>query len=349
MKFALASNYENLAKSLQSVPNDHMWRPNPNLRCGTILLQKKKDEAVRVVFMGTPPYATKILQALISSQEIEVVALFTQPDKPVGRKQIMTPPDTKCYLIEKGLSIPIYQPQRLGDEENINILKSLSFDFIVVAAYGQILPSSILKMAPCINLHASLLPRYRGASPIQQTLLAGDALSGVTAMLMDEGLDTGDILAYTYLCVDAQDNAATLYERLSEAAAHLTPDVLFGFEQINPLRQRDVDATLCRKIKKEDGLILFDDAYSIMKRYRAFWIWPRLFLPSGLKIGQMMLHETSSQNQPGMILQIEKNSIIVGCKKGSLKILTVQPPSKNEMDVLSYIRGKRIGLGDYLS
>ena len=169
---------------------------------------------MRVVFMGTPDYATRILKRLIATDGIEVVLLVTQPDKPVGRKQIMTPPDTKRYLLEKASGIEIFQPRTLRDPESIEKIKAADADFIVVAAFGQILPKAVLDLAPCINLHASLLPRYRGASPIQAAILHRDLYSGVTAMLMDEGLDTGAMLGWSYQKIDGLD-AVQLFDRLS--------------------------------------------------------------------------------------------------------------------------------------
>ena len=150
----------------------------------------------KILFMGTPDYATTIFKELIKSK-YEIVGLFTQPDKPVGRKQLLTPPHIKQFCIDENLNIPIFQPLKLrGNEEAKNQIEFLKPDFIIVAAYGQILPKEILDIAPCINLHASLLPKYRGASPIQESLLNDDNYTGVTSMLMEEGLDSGDILGF---------------------------------------------------------------------------------------------------------------------------------------------------------
>ena len=297
---------------------------------------------MRIVFMGTPEYATTIFQSI----QKDVVALFTQPDKPVGRKQVLTPPHIKRYVQESGLDIPIFQPQTLRDPAVIQTLKELQPDFIVVAAYGQILPKDVLKIAPCINLHASLLPKYRGASPIQQALLNGDTVTGVTAMLMDEGLDTGDILGFDVVSIEFSDTALTLFEKLSSCAAVLTPQVLQRFALLKPLPQHDVDTSYCKKIKKSDGLVEFDDALSIYNRYRAFIFWPGIFLQSGLKLKTIELVSKEGQNDPGRIVAIEDDGVVVGCKRGSLKIVRVQPPSKKEMDALSYIRGRRLGVGD---
>ena len=177
-------------------------------------------ENKKIVFMGTPVFASYILEELIN-HGFNVVGVITQPDKPVGRKQILTPPDTKKYLLEKELDIEVYQPQNLKNEEAVSKIESFKADFIVVAAFGQILPKAVLDLAPCINLHASILPAYRGASPIQDALLSQEKFSGVTAMKMDVGLDTGDMLAFTYLDIERL-NAIELFSSLASLAATLT-------------------------------------------------------------------------------------------------------------------------------
>ncbi|BCD60048.1 MULTISPECIES: methionyl-tRNA formyltransferase [unclassified Nitratiruptor] len=299
---------------------------------------------MRIVFMGTPDYATTILDGLL--EKFEVVGVFTQPDKPVGRKQVVTPPHVKKFLIEKNIDIPIFQPISLKRKEVYEQLRTLAPDFIVVAAYGQILPKEILQMAPCINLHASLLPKYRGASPIQHALLNGDTVTGVTAMLMDEGLDTGDILAYDVINIQNCDNAITLFEKLSHLAKELTPKVLQSFESIAPIAQHDVDASYCKKIRKQDGLIRFDDAKVIWNKYRAFLVWPGIFLENGLKLIEIVLVETQHPHEEGKILEISDAGVVVGCKRGSICIKSVQPPSKKAMKAVAYLRGKRLNIGD---
>jgi len=302
---------------------------------------------MRVIFMGTPDYAEQILERLIQTKEIEVVAVYTQPDKPVGRKKVLTPPPVKKLAQEFG--IEVYQPQKLRDEEVIQELVQLSCDYIVVAAYGQILPKEILEHAPCINLHASILPQYRGASPIQQTLLNGDKKTGVTAMLMEEGLDTGDILAVKSIDVADTMMVEELFDTLTELAAELTLEVLKNFNEYTPEVQNDAEASLCKKITKADGLIDFADAQLIYNKYRAFTPWPGIYLESGLKLKHITLEETESQNQSAKILSISKESIVVACKKGSLRIFRVQPQSKKEMEIGAYINGKRLQCEDYLS
>ncbi|WP_187647064.1 methionyl-tRNA formyltransferase [Nitrosophilus labii] len=304
---------------------------------------------MRVIFMGTPDYATAILEGILEDRDIKVVSVFTQPDKPVGRKQILTPPDVKRFLLDGGYDIPIYQPQTLKDNEVVEKIKDLNPDFIVVAAYGQILPRNILEISPCINLHASLLPKYRGASPIQQALLNGDKITGVTAMLMDEGLDTGDILGYSVIEIQKDDVAPILFEKLSILAKELTPYILKNFRKIEPLKQNDIDASYCKKIKKMDGEVDFSDAKNIFNKYRAFFFWPGIYLKSGLKLKEINLVDSDSINEDGKILEFTDKGAIVGCKRGKVEIAKVQPPSKKVMDIFSYLRGRRLGIGDNIS
>ncbi len=302
---------------------------------------------MKIIFMGTPEYAGRILEKIITTAGIEVVAVYTQPDKPVGRKKILTPPIVKTIALQNGISV--YQPNRLRDEDIIKEVISIECDYIVVAAYGQILPKEILNHAPCINLHASILPHYRGASPIQQTLLNGDTTTGVTAMLMDEGLDTGDIIKIATIDVGADEMAESLFERLADVASDLTVDVLQNFATFTPQKQNEALASHCKKITKQDGEIAFENAEEIFNKYRAFTPWPGIYLASGLKLKEIKLLENKSQNDSGKIIQIDKDAIIVGCNQGTLQVSRVQPESKNEMDVLSYINGKRLNLADTLS
>ena len=222
----------------------------------------------RILFMGTPDYATTIFSELLQSN-YEIIGLFTQPDKPVGRKQILTAPHIKQYCLDLNLNIPIFQPLKLrGNEEATTQIKNLNPDFIIVAAYGQILPKEILDIAPCINLHASLLPKYRGASPIQESLLNDDSYTGVTSMLMEEGLDSGDILAFQYLKVTPTMEVSAAFEELSQIAAKLTITTLDNFENIKPLKQNEAEVSFCKKIKKEDGLVDFLDAKRLILKYK---------------------------------------------------------------------------------
>lgn len=302
---------------------------------------------MKIIFMGTPDYAEAILKRIIDTEDMEVVAVYTQPDKPVGRKKIMTPPVVKTLAIEN--SIDVYQPSRLRDEDTVNELLKIECDYIVVAAYGQILPREVLDHAPCINLHASILPQYRGASPIQQTLLNGDKQTGVTAMLMDIGLDTGDIIKIDTINVSDDEIVGTLFERLTQTASDLTIDVLQNFNAYTPEHQDDALSTHCSKITKADGEVEFLNAKELYNKYRAFTPWPGVYLKSGLKLKKILLENTTKAGDAGKIVKIDSDSIVVACKEGSVKIFTVQAPSKKEIDVISYINGQRLGLEDYLS
>jgi len=302
---------------------------------------------MKIIFMGTPDYAKVILQHLIETDNMDVVAVYTQPDKPVGRKKIMTPPEVKIVSLEN--NIDVYQPKKLRDVDVIKELLTIECDFIVVAAYGQILPLEILEHAPCINLHASILPQYRGASPIQQTLLNGDKKTGVTAMLMDVGLDTGDILKINTIDVGDDEMLASLFERLTDCAAELTIDVLQNFNSYTPKKQDDSLSTHCGKITKADGEVVFKDATTLYNKYRAFTPWPGIYLSSGLKLKNIALEDSISKNELGKILKIEKDFIVVGCERGSIRVYIVQPVSKKDMDVISYINGKRLSVENTLS
>ncbi|WP_321777934.1 methionyl-tRNA formyltransferase [Sulfurimonas sp.] len=302
---------------------------------------------MNIIFMGTPNYAKEILQKIIQTDEMNVVGVYTQPDKPVGRKKTLTAPVVKILAQEN--EIKVYQPIRLRDEEVVKELLNIECDYIVVAAYGQILPKEILDHAPCINLHASILPKYRGASPIQQSILSADKQTGVTAMLMDIGLDTGDILKIKKIDIDDDEMVESLFDRLTICAADLILEVLKNYKSYTPKQQNELKATHCKKITKKDGEISFDNASDLYNKYRAFTPWPAIYLSSALKLKHIELLEVHSVNEKGKILLIDKKSIVVGCEKGSIRIFKVQPASKKEMDILSYINGKRLNLADTLS
>ncbi len=305
------------------------------------------ENKLKIIFMGTPDYAQSILKKIINTKNMDVVAVYTQPDKPVGRKKILTSPLVKTLAQEN--SIKIYQPNRLRDNETVDELLKIECDYIVVAAYGQILPLKILQHAPCINLHASILPKLRGASPIQQTLLNGDSRTGVTAMLMDIGLDTGDIIKIKEIEVSEDEMVESLFDKLTDVASKLTIDVLENFNSYTPIKQDNSLSTHCNKINKKDGEVEFKNALTIYNKYRAFTPWPAIYLNSGLKLKHIELAEKTSKNRAGEILKIEKESVLIGCERGSIKILQVQPQSKKEMSVISYINGKRLNLADTLT
>lgn len=298
----------------------------------------------RIVYMGTPEYARVILEGLLQSDEFEVVLVITQPDRPVGRHQELVAPPVK--LLAKEHNIPIIQPLNLRDNDIANAILSQKPDYIVVAAFGQLLPKKILDIAPCINLHASLLPLYRGASPVQQALLNNDTYTGITAMLMEEGLDSGPVLAYRYVKLSQDILVDELMQRLSFDAAILAVNVLKNYELLNPLGQTKAMSSHCKKIEKHNGEITLDNAQGIYSKYRAFYGWPGIFFSNGLKILEMKLIKESNSHKAGEILGIKDESIVVGCTIGSIEIAMLQPPSKKAMSAKAYIIGRGLRVGD---
>ncbi len=300
---------------------------------------------MKIIFMGTPSYATEIFKALRKEQNMELVCLVTQPDKPVGRKQVLTPPDVKKFVLDQKIEIDILQPNSLRDETTQNQIRAYQADFIIVAAYGKILPKEVLDIATCINLHASILPKYRGASPIQESLLNQDKFTGVTAMKMDEGLDTGDILSYSYVEIKEM-KVDELFEKLSLLASELTIKTLKNYDSLLSVPQIDASSSHCAKIKKSDAVVELDSAKKIFAKFKAFYFWPGINLTNGLKIKQMKL--ATLKGAKNQILEIKKQSIIVGCSDGSIEIIEVQPPNKKKMNVVDFIRGKRLKKGDLI-
>ena len=297
-----------------------------------------------IVFMGTPSYASKILEEIYKAK-FNILAIYTQPDKPVGRSQALTPPDVKKLAIDLGLNDIVYQPKSLKDSGVKEHIKSLNPDIIIVAAYGQILPRDILDIAPCVNLHASILPAYRGASPIQSAILDKNSLSGITAMAMNEGLDSGDILAFSILDITGM-NSYELFDKLSIMAANLTIKVLNEYKNISPIKQFDALSSKCKKIKKDDGLVDFsvDSASQIWAKFLAYYGWPGIFTKNGIKILDM---EVANLNGGiGEILSINDNGFVVGVNNGSILIKTLQAAGKKSVDAKSYLNGKRLGVGD---
>ena len=293
--------------------------------------------------MGTPHYAKEILETLVTAEDMEVLLVLTQPDRPVGRKKVLTPPPVKVLAAEHGIAV--LQPNRLSDEGIFEAIEKVKPDFIIVAAFGQILPKNILDIAPCINLHASLLPQYRGASPVQQSLLNGDEKTGVTSMLMEEGLDTGDILETIEFVIPKDMRLYALMQQLTEDACELTLSTVRNFKNITPQKQNEAQATLCKKIKKSDGQIDFEDAQIIYNKYRAFEGWPGIFHKNGTKFDGVSLVETEKENRAYEILAFEEDAVVVGCTKGALKIATLQPASKKAMCAKAYCVGRGLKVG----
>ncbi len=300
----------------------------------------------KIVYMGTPHYAREILETLIDAEDMDVSLVLTQPDRPVGRKKVLTPPPVKVVAEEHG--IEVLQPVRLLDEGMFEAIRDAKPDYIVVAAFGQILPKNILDIAPCINLHASLLPQYRGASPVQQSLLNGDEKTGVTSMLMEEGLDTGDILQMVEFVIPENMRLHALMAQLTKDACRLTLSTIRNFKTITPQAQNEAEATLCKKIKKPDGEIDFEDAVQIYNKYRAFEGWPGIFAANGMKFDEIELIEYEKSHKAVEILAFDEESIVVGCSKGSLKIGSIQPSSKKAMSAKAYCVGRGLKVGHTL-
>lgn len=297
--------------------------------------------------MGTPGFARVILEDLYRARGVCVKAVFTMPDKRVGRKQILTPTEVKSFALEH--QTPVFETAKIADSE-LESLRDLAPDFIVVAAYGVILPRAVLEMAPCINLHASVLPRYRGAAPIEAAIINGDETFGVTAMLMNEGLDTGEILGLSLLKNSGQ-NAVDLTLSLAQKAGALIVQILERFGGLAPLSQRDCDASSTKKISKTDTTADFSDAGVLYKKFLAFGVKRGLYVAGGLKITGLDLVSAGSRaprHEKPVIKSIEKQAIVVGCLVGEVRILTLIPPSKAQMDAASYARGQRLKVGDFI-
>lgn len=293
--------------------------------------------------MGTPNYAKEILQSLIDDEYIEISLVLTQPDRKAGRKSELKAPDVKVLALEYGLEI--LQPEKLSEEGIYDAIVDAKPDYIVVAAFGQMLPKSILDIAPCINLHASLLPQYRGASPVQQSLLNSDEFTGVTAMLMEEGLDSGPILGYRYFKIPETMILSELMSRLSDDASALTIKTIHNFEKIEPIVQIRAEATHCKKIKKADGLVSFSDMKELYNKYRAYFGWPGIFVDGGTKISDITLFDDKKSEINGEILAINESSIVVSGANASIEIETIQAPSKKAVNAKDYCvgRGKKVG------
>jgi len=299
-----------------------------------------------IVYMGTPHYAREILNTLIEADDMNVNLVLTQPDRPVGRKKVLTPPSVKVLATEHNISL--LQPNRLSEEGIEDAIKDANPDFIVVAAFGQILPKSILDIAPCINLHASILPQYRGASPVQQSLLNGDKQTGVTSMMMEEGLDTGDILEKKLFTIPSDMRLHALMQQLTDDACVVTLSTIRNYKNIIPEEQDNAKATLCKKIKKSHGEVSFDSAVDIYNKYRAFEGWPGIFASNGTKLDGVTLVDKNREHKPFEILSFVDESVVLGCEIGALQIATLQPASKKAMSAKAYCVGRGLKIGDFI-
>jgi methionyl-tRNA formyltransferase len=313
--------------------------------------------ALRIIFMGTPELAAASFAAMLREPAFQILAAVTQPDRPKGRELKLQPSPVKQLAVTAGL--PVLQPERARSEAFIAELRAFAPDLIAVAAFGQLLPKVILELPRfgCLNVHTSLLPKYRGAAPIQWAILNGDAETGVTIMKMDVGLDTGDILTQRPTPIRDEDNAATLHDRLAQLGAELLVQTIRDYVagKILPQPQDAARATHVGKIKKEDGRIDWQQpARAIWNRIRAFTPWPGAFtfLPgqphsSLLKISGAEI--VLQPGAPGEILQAEKTGIIIGCGENALRITSLQREGGRRMSTADFLAGHPVKPGQTLS
>lgn len=325
---------------------------------------------MKIVFMGTPDFAVPTLKALISRHQ--VAAVVTQPDRKKGRgKKVQYSPVKETALEYK---IPVYQPNRVKEEEFQSALREIAPDVIVVAAFGQILPESILNLPKygCINVHASLLPRYRGAAPIQWAVINGEKESGVTIMYMEKGLDTGDMLGKTVVPIEEKETGASLHDKLAQAGGPLLLEILDQIEKGSAVRikQKDEESTYAGMLTKEMGQIRWSqDAASIECLIRGLNSWPCAFtdlegktlkiwdadvihidengydaLPAGIAWDQDILKTA----EPGRIAAVSKDCIYVVCGRDILALKEVQAPGKKRMTVEAFLRGHAVEVGTLL-
>lgn len=304
---------------------------------------------MRIIYMGTPDFAVPALERLVESSH-EVVAVFTQPDKPRGRKMIMTPPDVK--VCAEKYNIPVYQPNTFKDGEALKIIEDYNPDTIVVAAYGKILPKAVLD-APkygCINIHGSLLPKYRGASPIQQAVLNGDKITGITTMLMDVGLDTGDILLQAETEIGENETSGELFDRLAVLGGDLLMDTLSSLEkcEITPKKQDESLASHTVKIDKSSCPIDFSKtAVEVHNQVRGLNPWPVATTRIGEKNVKVYSTKLCKKNgKEGTILSVKP--LIVACGEGSVEICQLQPEGKKQMTAEAFVAGHKLQVGEII-
>jgi methionyl-tRNA formyltransferase len=317
------------------------------------------NDSIRIIFMGTPDFAVPTLQRL--AEAYAVVAVVTQPDRPAGRGRTTTPPPVKQTAIKHDL--PVFQPRTLRSDEALGFLRDLTPDLIITAATGHILPAAVLALPThgTLNVHASLLPRWRGAAPIQAAILAGDIESGVTILCTDEGLDTGPILSQRVVPMDPQETAESLHDRLAALGAHLLMETLPRWlsGELQPTPQPDQGVTLAAKINKEDGRIRWQDsAEAIERQIRAYNPWPGTFsFWEGRRL--KILRGVSMPTPPpyrvdrhtlgiGAVLTAEGDVVVV-TGDGVLRLIEVQPAGKRPMSVSEFIRGRPDFVGSRLT
>lgn len=308
---------------------------------------------MKIVFMGTPEFSVPTLEKIIEAGH-QVIAVVTQPDKPKGRGKAVQFPPVKETALKHG--IPVYQPLKARDPEFISLLKELNPDMIVVVAFGQILPKEILELPAygCVNVHASLLPKYRGAAPIQWSIIDGEEVTGITTMKMDVGLDTGDMIMKTQIAIDEKETGGSLHDKLKEAGALLCVETLKAIEEGTAVftKQNDAESNYAKMLNKNTGLIDWSqDPQSIERLIRGLNPWPSAFTHLGgktLKIWSAKAEEEDVPGEPGEIISITKSELIVKAGKGLLKIQELQLEGKKRMETEAFLRGFKVEPGTIL-
>lgn len=305
----------------------------------------------KIVFMGTPAFSAPILK-MLADEGHTIVSVVTQPDRPVGRKKIMTPTPVKEQALELGL--PIYQPEKLKDPEQAQKILDLEPDLIVTAAFGQILPSAILEAPPlgAINVHASLLPEYRGGAPIHQAIIDGKKETGVTIMYMVDRLDAGDIISQTTVPIEETDHTGSMFEKLSTAGMDLLKETLPSIiDGTNPrIPQDESRVTFARNISREQERIDWQrSAVEIYNQVRGLHPWPVAFTTlsgANVKLWWTEIADSQKDGAPGEIVELTKDAIIVRTGSGTLAIKELQPAGKKRMTAEDYLRGPKLQVGD---
>ncbi len=300
--------------------------------------------------MGTPDLARTVLAALAENAGCQLVAVVAQPDKPTGRGLQLTPPPVKVEALARGL--PVLQPLKARDPEFLAQLRALAPDLIVVAAYGQILPQALLDIPRhgCLNVHTSILPRWRGAAPIQWAIAEGDAETGVTIMRMEAGLDTGPILSLVRTDITAADTGQTLHDRLAGLGAKLLCETIPGYMagEILPQPQPAEGVTYARKITRDDGRLDWTrPAVTLWNRLRAFTPWPGAFCLMAAEPKPKLLKVHAAQpvagsGEPGTVLVADKTGLVVACGEGALRLTEVQPEAGRRLTAEQFVAGHRV-------
>ena len=301
--------------------------------------------------MGTPDFAVPSLQALIDAGH-DVCAVYTQPDKPQGRKQILTAPPVKTLALEH--DIPVFQPNTLKNEDEQARLRELAPEVIIVVAYGKLLPKAVLDIPPhgCINVHGSLLPRWRGAAPIQWAVIAGDEMAGVTTMQMAEGLDTGDMLLTYETKVGEKETAGELFDRLAQSGAELLIQTLVKLDEITPRPQDDAQSCYAHMLDKQMAVIDWSkSAHEIDCLIRGLNPWPiALTTLSGERLKVFAAEKAAGNGEPGTVLEADpKKGLTVACGEGALKLTEIQLVGGKRMKATDFLRGHAIEVGTKLN